>query len=137
MSKILIIPLFIVALVSGPLFEILMGEILSTLSLVISATSTLLVLIINFLLQLRKINNKSRQLYIDLKNTKESVLKIKDQLAELQKRIEFTIEEFFNDLKIVLENVFDKSNSLSVNQDNNQMETPVFIAEHKKKRSKK
>ena len=88
MSKILIIPLFIVALVSGPLFEILMGEILSTLSLVISVTSTLLVLIINFLLQLRKINNKSRQLYIDLKNTKESVLKIKDQLAELQKRID-------------------------------------------------
>ena len=88
MSKILIIPLFIVALVSGPLFEILMGEILSTLSLVISVTSTLLVLIINFLLQLRKINNKSRQVYIDLKNTKESVLKIKDQLAELQKRID-------------------------------------------------
>ena len=88
MSKILIIPFFIVALVSGPLFEILMGEILSTLSLVISVTSTLLVLIINFLLQLRKINNKSRQVYIDLKNTKESVLKIKDQLAELQKRID-------------------------------------------------
>ena len=88
MSKILIIPLFIVALVSGPLFEILMGEILSTLSLVISVTSTLLVLIINFLLELRKINNKSRQVYIDLKNTKESVLKIKDQLAELQKRID-------------------------------------------------
>ena len=88
MSKILIIPLFIVALVSGPLFEILMGEILSALSFIISVTSTLLVLIINFLLQLRKINNKSRQVYIDLKNTKESVLKIKDQLAELQKRID-------------------------------------------------
>ena len=58
-------------------------------------------------------------------------------LEELQKRIEFTIEEFFNDLKIVLENVFDKSNSLSVNRDNNQMETPVFIAEHNKKRTKK
>ena len=58
-------------------------------------------------------------------------------LEELQKRIEFTIEEFFNDLKIVLENVFDKSYSLSVNQDNNQMETPVFIAEHNKKRTKK
>ena len=58
-------------------------------------------------------------------------------LEELQKRIEFTIEEFFNDLKIVLENVFDKSNSLSVNQDNNQMETPVFIAEHNIKRTKK
>ena len=62
-------------------------------------------------------------------------------LEELQKRIEFTIEEFFNDLKLVLNNVFDKSkkhsNDLSVNQDNSQMETPVFIAEHKKKRTKK
>ena len=83
-SKILIIPLFIVALVSGPLFEILMGEILSILSLVISVTSTLLVLIINFLLQLRKINNKSRQLYIDLKNTKRR-FQNQRQLTELQK----------------------------------------------------
>lgn len=62
-------------------------------------------------------------------------------LEELQKRIEFTIEEFFNDLKLVLNNVFDKSknksNKLSVNQDSSQMETPVFIAEHKKKRTKK
>jgi|TARA_B110000263_G_scaffold45648_1_gene37728 hypothetical protein len=62
-------------------------------------------------------------------------------LEELQKRIEFTIEEFFNDLKLVLNNVFDKSknnsNKASVNQDNSQMETPVFIAEHNKKRTKK
>ncbi len=62
-------------------------------------------------------------------------------LDELQKRIEFTIEEFFNDLKLVLNNVFDKSknnsNESSVNQDNSQMETPVFIAEHYKKRTKK
>ena len=62
-------------------------------------------------------------------------------LEELQKSIEFTIEEFFNDLKLVLNNVFDKSkdnsNKSSVNQDNNQMETPVFIAEHNKKRTKK
>ena len=35
-------------------------------------------------------------------------------LEELQKRIEFTIEEFFNDLKIVLENVFDKSSKRQV-----------------------
>ena len=88
MSKILIIPLFIVALISGPLFEILMGETLSTLSLVISVTSTALVLIIIFFLQLRKISRKSRQLYIDLKNTKENVLKIEEQLTELQKRID-------------------------------------------------
>lgn len=62
-------------------------------------------------------------------------------LEELQKRIEFTIEEFFNDLKLVLSNVFDKSknnsNKVSINHDNNQMETPVFIAEHNKKRTKK
>tara|TARA_Y100000590_G_C15590332_1_gene965797 strand:+ start:973 stop:1299 length:327 start_codon:yes stop_codon:yes gene_type:complete len=62
-------------------------------------------------------------------------------LDELQKRIEFTIEEFFNDLKLVLNNVFDKSknnsNDLSPNQDNSEMETPVFIAEHNKKRTKK
>jgi len=62
-------------------------------------------------------------------------------LEELQKRIEFTIEEFFNDLKLVLNNVFDKSkntsNKSSVNQDNSQMETPVFITEHNKKRTKK
>jgi hypothetical protein len=62
-------------------------------------------------------------------------------LEELQKRIEFTIEEFFNDLKLVLNNVFNKSknnsNKESLNQDNSQMETPVFIAEHNKKRTKK
>ena len=88
MSKILIIPLFIVALISGPLFEILMGETLSTLSLVISVTSTALVFIIIFFLQLRKISRKSRQLHIDLKNAKENVLKIEEQLTELQKRID-------------------------------------------------
>jgi len=87
-SKILIIPLFMVALVSGPLYEILMRETLSTLSFVISVTSTSLVLIINFLLQLSKINKKNRQVSADLKNTKESVLKIEDQLTELQKRID-------------------------------------------------
>ena len=88
MSKILIIPLFIIALFSGPVFEILMGKTPSALSFVISVTSTSLVLIISFFLQLRKINKKSYQNYIDLKNTKESVLKIEDQLTELQKRID-------------------------------------------------
>ena len=88
MSKILIIPLFIIALFSGPVFEILMGKIPSALSFVISVTSTSLVSIISFFLQLRKINKKSHQNYIDLKNTKESVLKIEDQLTELQKRID-------------------------------------------------
>ena len=87
-SKILIIPLFIIALFSGPVFEILMGKTPSALSFVISVTSTSLVLIISFFLQLRKINKKSYQNYIDLKNTKESVLKIEDQLTELQKRID-------------------------------------------------
>ena len=88
MSKILIIPLFIIALFSGPVFEILMGKTPSALSFVISVTSTSLVLIISFFLQLRKINKKSHQNYIDLKNTKESVLKIEDQLTKLQKRID-------------------------------------------------
>ena len=88
MSKILIIPLFIIALFSGPVFEILMGKTPSALSFVISVTSTSLALIISFFLQLRKINKKSHQNYIDLKNTKESVLKIEDQLTELQKRID-------------------------------------------------
>ena len=88
MSKILIIPLFIIALFSGPVFEILMGKTPSALSFVISVTSTSLVSIISFFLQLRKINKKSYQNYIDLKNTKESVLKIEDQLTELQKRID-------------------------------------------------
>ena len=88
MSKILIIPLFIIALFSGPVFEILMGKTPSALSFVISVTSTSLVSIISFFLQLRKINKKSHQNYIDLKNTKESVLKIEDQLTELQKRID-------------------------------------------------
>ena len=88
MSKILIIPLFIIALFSGPVFEILIGKTPSALSFVISVTSTSLVSIISFFLQLRKINKKSHQNYIDLKNTKESVLKIEDQLTELQKRID-------------------------------------------------
>jgi len=87
-SKILIIPLFIIALFSGPVFEILMGKTPSALSFVISVTSTSLVLIISFFLQLRKIDKKSHQNHIDLKNTKESVLKIEDQLTELQKRID-------------------------------------------------
>ena len=65
-----------------------MGKTPSALSFVISVTSTSLVLIISFFLQLRKINKKSHQNYIDLKNTKESVLKIEDQLTELQKRID-------------------------------------------------
>ena len=88
MSKILIIPLFIVALVSGPLYEILMKETLSTISFVISITSTSLVIIINFFLLFRKINKKNRQVSIDLENTKEIVIKIEDQLKELQKRID-------------------------------------------------
>ena len=65
-----------------------MGKTPSALSFVISVTSTSLALIISFFLQLRKISKKSHQNYIDLKNTKESVLKIEDQLTELQKRID-------------------------------------------------
>jgi len=65
-----------------------MGKTISTLSFVISLTTTSLVLIINFFLQLRKIDKKNRQVYIELKNTKESVLKFEAQLTELQKRID-------------------------------------------------
>ena len=84
-------------------------------------------------------NNKRAEMLVKIDSMLEEIDSkyVPYILEELKKRIEFTIEEFFNDLKIVLENVFDKSNSLSVNQDNNQMETPVFIAEHNKKRTKK
>ena len=91
-SKILIIPLFIIALFSGPVFEILMGKTPSALSFVISVTSTSLVLIIIFFLQLRKISRKSHHVSIELKNTKENILKIEKQLTDLQKRIDILPE---------------------------------------------
>ena len=64
-------------------------------------------------------------------------------LDELQKRLEFTIEEFHSDLKTVLDNAFKKHN---LNLDDNSMnsesvedgsEVPAFIAEHEKKRKNK
>ena len=62
-------------------------------------------------------------------------------LEELQKRLEFTIKEFHDDLKIVLDSAFKKHNN---NLDASQMfsskeddsEIPAFIAEHQKKQKK-
>ena len=63
-------------------------------------------------------------------------------LEELQKRLEFTIEEFHNDLKVVLENIFkkhnmtiDSSNVFESNQEDSDI--PAFIAEHQKKQKYK
>ena len=63
-------------------------------------------------------------------------------LDELQKRLEFTIEEFHDDLKIVLDSTFNKHNTnldaskmfASNDQDS---DIPAFIAEHKKKQRNK
>ena len=63
-------------------------------------------------------------------------------LDELQKRLEFTIEEFHGDLKFVLESAFkkhtttlDASKVFDSNLDNS--EIPAFIAEHQKKQKNK
>jgi len=63
-------------------------------------------------------------------------------LDELQKRLEFTIEEFHDDLKFVLDSAFKKHNTtldaskvFDSNPDNS--EIPAFIAEHQKKQKNK
>ena len=60
-------------------------------------------------------------------------------LDELQKRLEFTIQEFNDDLKIVLETTFNKHNNLNKEEQSSLSndEIPSFIAEHQKKRQKK
>ena len=61
-------------------------------------------------------------------------------LDELQKRLEFTIKEFNDDLKIVLESTFKKHNDLNQKErasSSSDNEVPSFIAEHQKKRQKK
>tara|TARA_Y100000590_G_C15585400_1_gene963964 strand:+ start:962 stop:1267 length:306 start_codon:yes stop_codon:yes gene_type:complete len=59
-------------------------------------------------------------------------------LDELQKRLEFTIQEFHADLKIVLEDAFDKHANLNKAKEvSSDMDVPSFIAEHQKKRQKK
>ena len=57
-------------------------------------------------------------------------------LDELQKRLEFTIQEFHDDLKIVLDNTFKKhdANLDKRKDDVTNLEIPSFIAEHEKKR---
>ena len=57
-------------------------------------------------------------------------------LDELQKRLEFTIQEFHDDLKIVLDNTFKKhdANLDKRKDDVTNSEIPSFIAEHEKKR---
>jgi len=63
-------------------------------------------------------------------------------LDELQKRLEHTIEEFHDDLKIVLDVAFNKhSDSLDASKmfasNDDDSEIPAFIAEHQKKQKSK
>ena len=58
-------------------------------------------------------------------------------LNELQKRLEFTISEFNDDLKIVLESAFRKHSSKEKESLSIDDEVPSFIAEHQKKRQNK
>ena len=63
-------------------------------------------------------------------------------LDELQKRLEFTIEEFHTDLKFVLDNAFNKHSitldaSKAFDSSTTNSEIPAFIAEHQKKQKNK
>jgi hypothetical protein len=60
-------------------------------------------------------------------------------LDELQKRLEFTIQEFHDDLKIVLDNAFKKHdiNLDKQEESSTNPEIPSFIAEHQKKHKTK
>jgi len=60
-------------------------------------------------------------------------------LDELQKRLEFTIQEFHGDLKEVLKIAFNKHDNLDKEDSGSGLssEIPSFIAEHQKKRQKK
>ena len=89
-------------------------------------------------------NDKRGQMLIQIDSLME---KINDEygpfiLDELQKRLEFTIEEFHDDLKTVLDSAFKKHNTsldaskmFSSNDDDS--EIPAFIAEHQKKQKNK
>tara|TARA_Y100000590_G_C15150075_1_gene799516 strand:+ start:260 stop:589 length:330 start_codon:yes stop_codon:yes gene_type:complete len=93
---------------------------------------------------LSSLSDKRGQMLIQIDALME---KINDQygpfiLDELQKRLEFTIEEFHDDLKIVLDATFNKHNDsmdaskvFSSNDDSS--EVPAFIAEHQKKQKNK
>ena len=60
-------------------------------------------------------------------------------LDELQNRLEFTIQEFQDDLKMVLEATFKKHDNLNEKEriSSSKDEIPSFIVEHQKKRQKK
>ena len=89
-------------------------------------------------------NDKKAEMLIKINSLME---KINDQygpfiLDELQKRLEFTIKEFHDDLKIVLDSAFKKhNNSLDASQmfssKEDDSEIPAFIAEHQKKQKNK
>ena len=88
MANILLIPLILLALCSGPIFRILMEQKIDEFSFFISVLSVFLVLTTNFFLQLRKATEKNTQVFSDLKDTKESISKIKNSISELQKRLD-------------------------------------------------
>ena len=88
MANILLIPLILLALCSGPIFQILMEQKIDALSLLISVLSVFLILTIHFFLQLRKVTKKNTQVSSDLNEAKESVSKIKDSISVLQKRLD-------------------------------------------------
>ena len=88
MANILLIPLILLALCSGPIFRILMEQKIDELSFFISVLSVFLILTTNFFLQLRKATEKNTQIFSDLKDTKESISKIKNSISELQKRLD-------------------------------------------------
>lgn len=88
-------------------------------------------------------SDKRGQMLIQIDSLME---KINDEygpfiLDELQKRLEFTIEEFHDDLKIVLDAAFNKHNdNLDASEmfsSNDDTEIPAFIAEHQKKQKNK
>ena len=93
---------------------------------------------------LSSLSDKRGQMLIQIDALME---KINDQygpfiLDELQKRLEFTIEEFHDDLKIVLDAAFNKHNdSLDASKiflsNDDSSEVPAFIAEHQKKQKNK
>ena len=88
MANILLIPLILLSLCSGPIFRILMEQKIDEFSFFISVLSVFLILTTNFFLQLRKATEKNTQIFSDLKDTKESISKIKNSISELQKRLD-------------------------------------------------
>ena len=88
MANILLIPLILLALCSGPIFRILMEQKIDEFSFFISVLSVFLILTMHFFLKLRKATKKTTQVFNDLKDTKENISKVKDSISELQKRLD-------------------------------------------------